>query len=392
MYKLIVTLPVNRDFEGILRLEDDKGRLVAGPFAVCGRADREAAGQHGNPSCKALLPFGDTPLGGYRMAGILPTGRRTNLPAERFGPYGVVVLEPTAGEAALADANGRFNIVIQGGKLGRGRRLRPTNGSLRLADKDQKRLIRALRKSRQCVCECVAAAKPLTGRTVACGASYDEADPPFAGSLASLPVMAAASSSRGDDRFSPKGGQTRHFGPPSFNLFADSGAGGGGRGTGGGYGDGSDAERDQEISEATLYLANNALPNYEGAPGKCATFVIDAINQTGIKVAAIGNYDGGRGYAANLGLALEPAGFTDVTKDTPLDKLQPGDIVVVQAYVGQNPPYGHAAMWDGNQWISDYQQGLGRTSPYPWPSSVYANNPPPYAIWRWPRTPPKPKS
>ena len=117
MYKLIVTLPVNRDFEGVLRLEDQNGHLVAGPFAVCGRADREAAGRHANPSCNALLPFGDTPLGRYRMAGILPTGRRTNLPAERFGPYGVVVLKPAAGEAALADANGRFCIVISGRKL-----------------------------------------------------------------------------------------------------------------------------------------------------------------------------------------------------------------------------------------------------------------------------------
>jgi hypothetical protein len=193
MYKLIVTLPVNRDFEGVLRLEDQTGHVVAGPFAVCGRADRGAAGRHGNSSCHALLPFGDTPLGRYRMTGIVPTGRRTSLPVERFGPHGVVVLTPAAGDAALADANGRFCIVIQGGKLGPGRRLRPTNGSLRLADKDQKRLVRALRKSHQCVCECVATVEPVTGRTVARGTSYEEADPPLGGSLVSLPVIASTS-------------------------------------------------------------------------------------------------------------------------------------------------------------------------------------------------------
>ena len=248
MHKLIVTLPVDRNFEGILRLEDQNGHLVAGPFAVCGRADREAAARHGNSSCDALLPFGDTPLGRYRMTGILPTGRRTNMPAEWFGPHGVVVLTPAAGDAALADANGRFCIVIQAGKPGPGRRLRPTNGSLRLADKDQKRLVRALRKSHECVCECVATVEPVTGRTIAPDTSYpdtsyEEADPPLGGSLVSLPVMAATSGSLGDDRSSPEGSQTRHFGPPSFRLLlTDSGGGGGGGSTGGGYeGEGSDA-------------------------------------------------------------------------------------------------------------------------------------------------------
>jgi hypothetical protein len=230
MRKLIVILPENRDLEGVLRLEEQNGRLVAGPFAVCGRADGEVAGRHGNSSRQALLPFGDTPLGRYRIAGIVPTGRRTNLSAERFGPYGVVVLKPAAGEAALADANGRFCIVIQGGKLGPGRRLRPTNGSLRLADKDQKRLVRALRKSRHCVCDCVGTAEPVNGRVVARDASYEEADPPLAGSLLNLPVMAAEG-----DRLSHELGQPRRFGPPSFHLSADSGGGGEGAGGGGGY-------------------------------------------------------------------------------------------------------------------------------------------------------------
>ncbi|MFZ0773913.1 MAG: pesticin C-terminus-like muramidase [Candidatus Sulfotelmatobacter sp.] len=230
MRKLIVILPENRDFEGILRLEDQNGRLVAGPFAVCGRADGEVARRHGNSSRHAILPFGDTPLGRYRIAGILPTGRRTNLSAERFGPYGVVVLKPAAGEAALADANGRFCIVIQGGKLGPGRRLRPTNGSLRLADKDQKRLVRALRRSQHCVCDCVGTSEPGTGRPVARGASYEEADPPLAGSLLSLPVTAVEGG-----QFSREPGQPRRFGPPSFHLSAGSGGGGAGAGGGGGY-------------------------------------------------------------------------------------------------------------------------------------------------------------
>jgi GH24 family phage-related lysozyme (muramidase) len=161
------------------------------------------------------------------------------------------VLKPAAGDAALADANGRFCIVIQGGRLGRGRRLRPTNGSLRLADKDQKRLVRALRKYHPCVCECVATAEPVTGRTVARRAPYEEGDPPLGGSLVSLPAMAAPFS-LGDDRFSSRSGPTRHFGPPPFHLFADSGGGGGGSSGGGGYDSGSSFS-----SVDTSYINNN---------------------------------------------------------------------------------------------------------------------------------------
>jgi GH24 family phage-related lysozyme (muramidase) len=232
MYKLIVSLPVNREFEGVVRLEEEGGRLVAGPFAVCGRADRKTAGRHGNPSGHALLPFGDTPLGRYKVAGIQPTGHKTSLAAERFGPHGVVVLTPTAGEAALADANGRFYIIIQGGKLGPGRRLRPTCGSLRMHDKDQKSLVRALRKSHPCVCECVAATEPVSSRTVARGASNEEADPPLAGTSIGLSGVDAASAGFGEGLSG--GGKTRRFATPSFRLAADS-AGGGGGSTGGGY-------------------------------------------------------------------------------------------------------------------------------------------------------------
>src|SRR5580658_2871903 len=99
MHKLIVSLPTKREFEGRLTLEGENGRVLAGPFPVCGLADRGAAERHGNPSGHALLPFGDTPLGRYRIAGIHATGPKTSLPAEQFGPHGVIVLTPTAGEA-----------------------------------------------------------------------------------------------------------------------------------------------------------------------------------------------------------------------------------------------------------------------------------------------------
>ena len=204
MHKLIVSLPLNRDFEGELRLEAENGRVLAGPFPVCGRADREAARRHGNPTGQATLPFGDTPLGRYRIAGIQATGRKTSLPVEHFGPHEVVVLTPVAGDAALADANGRFCILIQGGTMGAGRRLRPTNGSLRLADKDQKALIRALRKYRPpCTCECVADTAADGGRMVAKNAPFETLDPPLPVSAVNPTMTAAAGFERG--QFSPEG-------------------------------------------------------------------------------------------------------------------------------------------------------------------------------------------
>lgn len=410
MHKLIVTLPRNRDFEGSLRLEDHNGRLLAGPFAVCGRADGEMARRYGNSSRQTVLPFGDTPLGRYRMAGVLPSGARTSLPAERFGPYGVIVLRPMAGEAALADANGRFYIVIQGGKLGPGRRLRPTSGSLRLADKDQKRLVRALRKSQHCVCDCVATAEPATGRSVARSTAHEEADPPLAGVLPSLTAMAGISGDGSDERLSRESGQPRRFGPPSFHLSAGSGdGGGGGAGGNGGY-DSDDitgsikptpalgaqagfevssgmepdtahvAPEDEDPARSTQRLAAiSAAQNHaEDAPtGNCARYVGDAIRASGVQLDHIG----GDGNAKDMGPSLTKAGFTVVGNDQP---REPGDVAVIQA--SPKDSAGHAAIWDGKQWISDYQQGGFKRPDLPYPNDAYRNANTPYQIYRWPQS------
>ncbi len=174
MRKLIVTLPPNRDLEGTVHLEED-GELLAGPFPVCGRADSKAAERHGNPSRNTLLPFGDTPLGLYRVLGILPSGFGTALPKKQFGPHNVLVLQPAGGDAALADANGRFHTLIQGGKEGRGKKLLPTNGSLRLRDKDQKRLMLAMDADENIECEVRTGA--VKGKPVADTLNYELGDP-----------------------------------------------------------------------------------------------------------------------------------------------------------------------------------------------------------------------
>jgi len=81
MSRIHVQLPADRDYAGLLQLEDDFGHVIAGPYAVCGRANDEAAREHGNPARATTLPYGDTPLGTYRVTQLLqPLAPRLLLP------------------------------------------------------------------------------------------------------------------------------------------------------------------------------------------------------------------------------------------------------------------------------------------------------------------------
>jgi hypothetical protein len=147
MHKIIVQLPTNRDCAGVLEIKNAAGKRIAGPFQVCGRADDERAQANKNPARNPLLPFGDTPLGRYQVVKIIGSGPGTPYGSDEFGAAGLVLLQPKQGDAALADANGRFGFFIQGGARSRNRLLRPTqDGSLRLSDRDQRKFISALRR------------------------------------------------------------------------------------------------------------------------------------------------------------------------------------------------------------------------------------------------------
>jgi hypothetical protein len=146
MGHLLVKLPRDRDRCGQLSLYDMRGRKICGPYPVAGRASDVLAAANANVLRNPVLRFGDTPTGAYRVRQILASGRGTPLDAAQFGDSGIVVLEGIAGDAALAEANGRFHILIIGGKRSKDGSLRSTAGSLRLSDDHQKMLIAALRK------------------------------------------------------------------------------------------------------------------------------------------------------------------------------------------------------------------------------------------------------
>ena len=85
---------------------------------------------------------------------------------------GLCFSQPKQGDAALADANGRFGFFIQGGAFARQGLLRPTDGSLRLSNSQQK-IIKTLRlvSKTGCLCLVLNAGKVKKGPKVAVNAA-----------------------------------------------------------------------------------------------------------------------------------------------------------------------------------------------------------------------------
>ena len=154
--RLIIRLSKNRDRYGTLSLHDSAGGVVEGPFPAIGRASSVLAIRAGNPDRLPTRPFGDTPLGTYRLrrleaAPSSPKGLASH------GPHGRLILAPVSGDAALADAAGRFEFAIQGGRLGPGGALRSTDGAIRVHDTTIWILHDALRGREGLSCEIVRA-------------------------------------------------------------------------------------------------------------------------------------------------------------------------------------------------------------------------------------------
>ncbi len=155
MDRLVVEVGADRNRCGRLSLIDARGRMVCGPFAVAARSSDALAAANGNPRRDPLLRFGDTPTGGYAIRQLAKSGKGTKLPAAQFGPHGIIVIEAISGDAACAEATGRFHFLISGGDLSASGQLRSTAGSLRLSNKDQRKLFAALQKKQNVHCEVV---------------------------------------------------------------------------------------------------------------------------------------------------------------------------------------------------------------------------------------------
>ena len=92
---------------------------------------------------------------------------------------------------------------------------------------------------------------------------------------------------------------------------------------------------------AASYATNNAESK---SVGLCGLYVRKAIIAGGIPL-----YWGGNAWSYKYTLPI--LGFERINKD---EKLIIGDIAVFQPIGGRK--FGHIAMWNGKQWISDFKQ------------------------------------
>ncbi|GIZ15879.1 hypothetical protein RCZ15_11220 [Capnocytophaga catalasegens] len=101
---------------------------------------------------------------------------------------------------------------------------------------------------------------------------------------------------------------------------------------------------------------------------KCALYVRQAINAGGI----FGLNGDARSYYEDD--KLERAGFTKIGNDINSIELKKGDIVAFAAVKGHI--YGHIAMWNGEQWVSDFKQNSF------WVANQYSVEKK-YVLYRW---------
>ena len=179
MIRIRVELDFDRDRLGALSVFDANEKRILGPFPVAARACKALAAAHGNPRRDPLLPYGDTPAGSYVLRRIVKSGNRTAFPVAQHGANGVIVLEGIGGDAALAEANGRFHVLIEGGKPAKGDALAATAGALRLSNEHQRALVASLRKAERVTVDIVEGAlKNASGRVHDDGKCVEHDPPP----------------------------------------------------------------------------------------------------------------------------------------------------------------------------------------------------------------------
>jgi len=100
------------------------------PARAYADADSGTAAAHGNPSEDPTRPFGDHPVGTYKIIGVVWS--RTAKEKQLYGPVRLR-LDPEGGQALEAKQNGRTGLAIHGGPVRDGA-LRATNGCLRVDD------------------------------------------------------------------------------------------------------------------------------------------------------------------------------------------------------------------------------------------------------------------
>lgn len=105
---------------------------------------------------------------------------------------------------------------------------------------------------------------------------------------------------------------------------------------------------------------------------KCAKYVRWALEAGGMKTWGTAKIDQRPNSAKDYGPFLLHKGF----KEVPKGNYQKGDISVIQN-LSAAKPHGHIAMWNGENWVSDFVQNTL------YPGQAYRDAEPSYKIYRW---------
>lgn len=129
------------------------------------------------------------------------------------------------------------------------------------------------------------------------------------------------------------------------------------------------------------YINSHVAPKSQG---QCAAYVRRAIEAGGVKVNIPAPRIGNSASACDYGVSLETAGFKSVytytghiSVDTAIiPGQQAGDVVVIQPIQGH--PHGHIALFNGNNWVSDFVQLRGF-----YPGQQYRTLKPAFVMYRF---------
>jgi hypothetical protein len=119
-----------------------------------------------------------------------------------------------------------------------------------------------------------------------------------------------------------------------------------------------------DSDRAVKTLDSQALP---GSHSQCGEYTRKAIEAGGIVLAR-------RHFAKDYGISLQAAGF--VSMGQLRSGYLRGDVVVIEPIDGH--PSGHMAMFNGTNWVSDFQQLHGL-----YPGLSYRMKQPRFTIYRY---------
>ena len=108
-----------------------------------------------------------------------------------------------------------------------------------------------------------------------------------------------------------------------------------------------------EITRTAASIATSRA--HTKTTGKCARYVTDSMQRAGLNYPRLAS---AYMYATDKG--LPSVGFEQLKVTDPNNyPKQPGDVYVIDSFVGdkgKKHPHGHIAIWNGQQWVSDFKQ------------------------------------